>query len=80
MGSDEPDMARGRLGLKLGLERRAHNDLELRVPDVLPRARHGKGAAYGMEAECIDGLADFPAALERARDAGTARLLEIKTP
>jgi len=31
---------------------RSHNDLELRVPDVLPRAKHGKGAAY-----CMDGLA-----------------------
>lgn len=30
---------------------RAHNDLELRVPDVLPRARHGKGQAM-----CLDAL------------------------
>jgi adenine-specific DNA-methyltransferase len=30
---------------------RAHNDLELRVPDVLPRARHGKG-----QATCLDAL------------------------
>lgn len=30
---------------------RAHNDLELRVPEVLPRARHGKG-----EATCLDAL------------------------
>lgn len=29
---------------------RASNDLELRVPDVLPRAKHGKGRAYGLEA------------------------------
>ncbi|HUS44838.1 MAG TPA: DNA adenine methylase [Phycisphaerae bacterium] len=29
---------------------RAHNDLELRVPDVLPRARFGKGAAYRLDA------------------------------
>jgi adenine-specific DNA-methyltransferase len=29
---------------------RAHNDLELRVPDVLPRARHGKGQATCMDA------------------------------
>ena len=36
--------------------------------------------AYGMGAEAIDGLSGFPAALERARDAGTARLIEIKTP
>lgn len=36
--------------------------------------------AYGMQAECIDGLTDFPAALARARDAGTARLIEIRTP
>ena len=28
---------------------RAHNDLELRVPDVLPRARHGKGQAHGLD-------------------------------
>jgi len=30
---------------------RAHNDLELRVPDVLPRAQHGKGQAM-----CLDAL------------------------
>ncbi len=30
---------------------RAHNDLELRVPDVLPRAAHGKGRAT-----CLDAL------------------------
>lgn len=30
---------------------RAFNDLELRVPDVLPRARHGKG-----QASCLDAL------------------------
>ena len=29
---------------------RAHNDLELRVPDVLPRAKHGKGEAHMLEA------------------------------
>lgn len=29
---------------------RAHNDLELRVPDVLPRAKHGKGWATCMDA------------------------------
>ncbi len=29
---------------------RAHNDLELRVPHVLPRARHGKGQATCLEA------------------------------
>lgn len=29
---------------------RAHNDLELRLPDVLPRARHGKGAAHQLDA------------------------------
>lgn len=29
---------------------RAHNDLELRVPSVLPRARHGKGQAHQLEA------------------------------
>jgi len=29
---------------------RSFNDLELRVPKVLPRARHGKGAAYRMDA------------------------------
>lgn len=36
---------------------RAHNDLELRVPKVLPRARHGKGQATCLEA--LDGLADL---------------------
>jgi adenine-specific DNA-methyltransferase len=30
---------------------RSHNDLELRVPDVLPRAKHGKG-----QATCLDAL------------------------
>lgn len=29
---------------------RAHNNLELRVPDVLPRAKHGKGQATCLEA------------------------------
>lgn len=29
---------------------RAHNDLELRVPHVLPRARHGKGQATCLDA------------------------------
>ncbi|GJQ30355.1 MAG: restriction endonuclease subunit M [Phycisphaerae bacterium] len=29
---------------------RAHNDLELRVPEVLPRAKHGKGQATGLDA------------------------------
>jgi len=29
---------------------RSYNDLELRVPDVLPRARHGKGQAMCMDA------------------------------
>jgi len=29
---------------------RAYNDLELRLPDVLPRAAHGKGAASCLEA------------------------------
>lgn len=29
---------------------RAHNDLELRVPEVLPRAKHGKGQATFMDA------------------------------
>lgn len=29
---------------------RAHNDLALRVPDLLPRARHGKGEAHGLDA------------------------------
>ena len=29
---------------------RAHNDLVLRVPDVLPRARQGKGKAFCMDA------------------------------
>ncbi|QQS10243.1 MAG: DNA adenine methylase [Phycisphaerales bacterium] len=30
---------------------RAHNDLDLRVPEVLPRAKHGKG-----QATCLDAL------------------------
>ncbi len=30
---------------------RAHNDLELRIPEVLPRAKHGKGRAT-----CLDAL------------------------
>jgi adenine-specific DNA-methyltransferase len=30
---------------------RAHNDLELRVPEVLPRAKHGKG-----QATCLDAM------------------------
>lgn len=29
---------------------RAHNDIELRMPDVLARARFGKGEAFGLEA------------------------------
>lgn len=29
---------------------RAHNDLELRVPEVLPRAKHGKGQATSLDA------------------------------
>lgn len=29
---------------------RAHNDLELRLPDLVPRARHGKGAAHQLDA------------------------------
>lgn len=29
---------------------RAHNDIELRVPHVLPRAKHGKGGATGLDA------------------------------
>ncbi|MCS6901303.1 MAG: DNA adenine methylase [Myxococcales bacterium] len=29
---------------------RAHNDLELRLPEVLPRAKHGKGWAYQGDA------------------------------
>ena len=30
---------------------RAHHDLALRVPELLPRARHGRGAAFGLDAE-----------------------------
>jgi adenine-specific DNA-methyltransferase len=30
---------------------RAHNDLELRLPEVLPRARAGKGEAWRLDAE-----------------------------
>lgn len=37
---------------------RAYNDLELRVPEVLPRAKHGKG-----EASCLDAF-DAAATLE----------------
>lgn len=37
---------------------RAHNDLELRLPDVLPRAAHGKGSARRLDAReaaaCIE--------------------------
>ncbi len=34
---------------------RAYNDLELRVPEVLPRARHGKGRAICLDAlEAVD--------------------------
>lgn len=29
---------------------RAHHDLELRVPDLLPRAKFGKGEAHGLDA------------------------------
>ena len=29
---------------------RAHNDLELRLPDILPRAAHGKGQAHHLDA------------------------------
>ncbi len=29
---------------------RAHNDLQLRVPDLLPRATHGKGQAHNLDA------------------------------
>ncbi len=36
---------------------RAHNDLELRVPDLLPRAKFGKGKAHGLDAfEAADRL------------------------
>ncbi len=30
---------------------RAHNDLELRVPALLPRSPHGRGAAHALDAE-----------------------------
>ena len=30
--------------------KRSHNDLQLRVPDVLPRAKHGKGRATQLDA------------------------------
>ncbi len=30
---------------------RAHHDLELRVPELLPRAHHGRGAAFALDAE-----------------------------
>jgi adenine-specific DNA-methyltransferase len=29
---------------------RSHHDLELRLPDLLPRSRHGKGAAHELDA------------------------------
>ena len=29
---------------------RAHNDLELRVPEILPRSKYGKGRAYNLDA------------------------------
>ena len=29
---------------------RSHNDLELRLPELLPRARHGKGSAHQLDA------------------------------
>ncbi len=35
---------------------RAHNPLQLRVPALLPRARHGKGEAHGREAVEAAGL------------------------
>jgi adenine-specific DNA-methyltransferase len=30
--------------------KRAHNDIKLRLPEVLPQAKHGQGRAYGLEA------------------------------
>lgn len=30
--------------------KRAHNDIKLRMPDVLPQARHGKGSAHQLDA------------------------------
>lgn len=38
---------------------RAHKELELRVPDVLPRSKHGKGLA--MEREAIDAAREVEA-------------------
>ena len=38
---------------------RSHNDLELRVPDVLSRAAHGKGEAHQLEA--LDAVASLEA-------------------
>jgi adenine-specific DNA-methyltransferase len=35
---------------------RAHNDLELRMPDVLPRAKHGKGKAHRGDAAQAAGV------------------------
>lgn len=37
---------------------RAHDDLHLRVPDVLPRATHGKGAASCRDA--VEAVGDLP--------------------
>ena len=38
---------------------RAHNDLELRLPELLPRARHGKGTAHQLDA--LDAAAQLEA-------------------
>jgi acetolactate synthase-1/2/3 large subunit len=47
---------------------------ELRNPDFVALAR-----AYGLYAECIEATADFGPAFERASQANSAALIEIKT-
>lgn len=41
---------------------RAFNDLELRVPELVPRARHGKGEAHALDALDAAGLAEVDVA------------------
>lgn len=41
---------------------RAHNDLSLRMPDVLPRAQHGKGVALELEAIDAAGISEVDVA------------------
>src|SRR5690606_5754186 len=48
---------------------------ELHNPDFVALAQ-----AYGLHAELVERTEDFPAALERARGAGRAALLELRVP